>query len=232
MRGIILAGGLGTRLRPATFIYNKHVSLVYDKPMIYYPLRTLKDMGCDEVLIVSGGEHIGGFTELLKNGEEFELDITYAVQQDARGIADALRAAKNFVEPVGPQKIYPVILGDNYFDTPIKPPTTDEAIVVKQIENPQRFGVYDPETNSITEKPDKPTTNLAVVGLYFYSYRTIVSVPDRLQPSDRGELEITDVNNYILKGSAKVIKYDGFWSDMGTPDSLLEAANYEQDRRI
>lgn len=228
-KGLVLAGGEGTRLRPVTHIYNKHLALVYDKPMIYYPIQTLKDLGCDDILVVSGGENIGGFSELLKNGEEFDVNISYRVQQAAAGIADALKCAEGFIELNGAQQIVPVILGDNYFDGPIEMPT-EETILVKAVENPNRFGVYDPNTNEIVEKPDDPTTNLAVVGLYFYKPRTILNQPSKLRPSDRGELEITDINNYILKAGAKVVGFSGFWSDMGTPDSLLEVANYEAQK--
>lgn len=231
MKGIVLAGGQGTRLRPVTNVYNKHLALVYDMPMIHYPITTLRQMECTDILVVSGGEHIGGFSELLKNGEDYNLKISYRVQQAAAGIADALKCAEGFIELNGPQQIIPIILGDNYFSEPVMIPS-EESIVVSPVEDPRRFGVYDPLSNQIEEKPEQPISNLAVSGLYFYKPRTILNQPRQLQPSARGELEITDINNHILRAGARVIEYSGFWSDMGTPDSLLEVANYVQNRSL
>ena|SRR3990167_3331215 len=231
MRGIILAGGEGTRLRPHTYITNKHLLPVYDKPMIYYPLKTLVDMGCDDIMIVSGGEHIGGFSELLENGRDYGISLSYRVQSEPGGVAQALSYADDFVEQNGPQQIVPVILGDNYFEVPITIPS-EQAIVVKEVDQPERFGVYDPNTRTITEKPTNPLGKLAVIGLYFYKPRTIRRAKT-LMPSDRGEMEITDLNNYILKDhETQIITYDKFWSDMGTHDTLLEVANYVKNRSI
>lgn len=221
MKGIILAGGNGTRLRPLTFVSNKHLLPVYDKPMIFYPLQTLIDMGCDEIMIVSGGEHIGSFTELLKDGGEFGVSITYRVQPTAGGVAQALGSASGFVELNGKQQVVPVILGDNYFSKPIPVPS-EQAIVIKKVESPNRFGVF--HERNIEEKPEQPKSDLAVTGIYFYKPRTL-GYCHRLTPSARGEIEITDVNNHVLKDKeTKVIEYDGEWSDMGTFDSLLNVA--------
>lgn len=215
-KGVILAGGNGTRLRPLTRVVNKHLLPVYNKPMIYYPIQTLKDLGCDEIIIVSGGENIGGFAELLKDGSEFGVKFTYRVQNEADGVAGALLAAQGLVDGV-----FPVILGDNYFSE--IPANTDEiGIYTKSVPDPQRFGVY--ANGIIIEKPEKPESNNAVVGFYVYDQEVFDFIKD-LEPSDRGELEITDVNNWYLAKGCQVTKYNGFWSDMGTFDSLRKVAN-------
>lgn len=217
MKGIILAGGEGTRLRPLTLVANKHLLPVYDRPMIYYPIQTLKSMGCTEIIIVSGGEHIGGFAELLQDGSEFGLKFTYRVQPQAGGIAQALGCVEGLVEGV-----FPVILGDNYLsEKPVyfaKP-----TIYLSQVPDPGRFGVY--QNGRIVEKPQEPLTNQAVIGLYVYDEK-VFSFIKTLKPSQRNELEITDVNNWYLEHDCVVCDYHGVWRDMGTFDSLLEVANY------
>lgn len=217
MVGVLLAGGKGTRLDPVTRIYNKHLALVYDRPMIYYPLQTLIDMGCTEIILVSGGDHIGDFVELLKDGSEFGVSITYRVQAEAGGIAQALGCVGRI------EGLFPVILGDNYFaDSPQM--TTRPALFFKSVEHPERFGVL--HNWKITEKPKKPKSNEAVTGLYIYDERVFDVIPT-LKPSKRGELEVTDINNWYLKnGQTVAIGLHAYWSDMGTPDSLLEVANY------
>lgn len=211
MTGVVLAGGHGTRLRPLTLITNKHLLPVYNKTMIEYPIQTLKDMGCDDIVIVSGGGHLGDFAEYLGSG------FTYRVQDKAGGIAQALGCVKGLVGGV-----FPVILGDNYFSYSVSMPTKP-TIYVKSVLVPNSFGVY--ANRQIIEKPEVPKSDKAVVGLYVYDERVFKMI-DRLSPSARGELEITDVNNIYLKLGAAVIEYEGFWSDMGTFDSLLEVANY------
>lgn len=211
MTGVILAGGHGTRLRPLTLITNKHLLPVYNKTMIEYPIHTLRRMGCDEIVIVSGGGHLGDFAEYLGSG------FTYRVQDEAGGIAQALGCVKGLVDGV-----FPVILGDNYFsDTPEMP--NEPAIYTKSVLNPNSFGVY--ANRQIIEKPDTPQSDKAVIGLYVYDER-VFDIIETLVPSARGELEITDVNNTYLDMGARVVEYQGFWSDMGTFDSLLEVANY------
>lgn len=227
MKGIVLAGGLGTRLRPLTKVTNKHLLPVYDKLMIEYPLQTLVDMGCDEILVVAGQEHVGDFAEYLGDGSRYNVKITYKVQVVAGGIAQALQCAQGFIAFDEVQPIVPVILGDNYFSHTVEAPT-EEAIVLCKVDNPERFGVYDRETNQIIEKPEHPISKFAVTGLYFYKPRTIWRTQN-LQPSSRGELEITDVNNQILMDGAQDLYYIEFWSDMGTLDSLMEVANYVKD---
>lgn len=219
MRGVILAGGNGTRLRPLTEVTNKHLLPMYDKPMILYPLETLKQMGVTDILIVSGGEHIGSFAEFLGDGKNFGVNLTYKVQAEAGGIAQALSLAEDFV-----QGNFAVILGDNIFEHPVTPPTTGCGIVLKEVEDPSRFGVY--FRGHIEEKPRVPQSDLAVTGLYFYTPK-IFDFIRTLQPSARGELEITDVNNWCLENlPTEIIEYEGFWSDAGTFDSLFNSAQW------
>lgn len=217
MVGVILAGGNGTRLRPLTYIANKHLLPVYDKPMIDYPIKTLKDMGCEEIIIVSGGEHIGGFAEYLGAG------YTYRVQTEAGGIAQALKCVEGLVSGM-----FPVILGDNYFSQAPSMPSVP-TVYVKEVKDPERFGVY--QNKEIIEKPQNPESNLAVVGLYVYDDR-VFDMINELTPSQRGEYEITDINNKYLALGADVKELQGEWSDMGTFDSLLEVANKVSNREV
>lgn len=233
MKGVILAGGKGTRLRPATYAMNKHMVPVLNKPMILYPLETLKALGCTDILIVSGGEHIGGFADFFGDGSEYGVELTYRVQKEAGGIAQALALAKDFANG---DRIA-VILGDNVFDNaqfdvtpePLEP--WHAHLFVKAVSDPQRFGVLstDPENEGkyiIQEKPKQPLSDKAVTGLYIYPGDVFEVVPT-LVPSARGELEITDVNNhYVKKGDCTVTNLDGFWSDAGTPKSLAEVTKW------
>ena len=218
MIGIILAGGNGTRLKPLTEIVNKHLLPVYKKPMIEYPLETLKLMGCDNIIIVSGGNNIGGFAEYLGDGSRYEVELTYKVQTDAGGVAQALSCAENLAKG-----LFPVILGDNYFsEAPVMPESP--TIYYKKIEHPNRFGVF--VGDKIIEKPKANVGNKAVTGLYVYDEQCFEFI-NKLKPSDRGELEITDVNNaYLKNGMLEVEQYFGHWSDMGTFESLLDTSYY------
>ena len=222
-KGIILAGGNGTRLGLLTSHTNKHLLPVYSKPMILYPLQTLLDMGIKDILIVTGGKHLGHFTDLLGSGSKFGCRFTYRVQDEAGGIAQALSLGEDFVD--GP---FTVILGDNFFEyAPVVPSSC--GIVLKEVADPKRFGVYSPEKNLIIEKPEKPDSSYAVTGLYFYDPK-IFDFIKTLEPSARGELEITSVNNWCLENlPTAIIHYQGYWSDMGTPNSLLVAANWIKD---
>jgi len=216
MRGVILAGGRGTRLGDTTRVVNKHLLPVYDQPMIYHPIRTLRAMGCDDILIVTGGENVGGFAQLLGSG------FTYRVQEQADGIAGALAMAEGYVDG-----LFPVVLGDNYFAAPFAMPDRP-TIYAARTERPEAFGVYDPSAGRIVEKPKDPASDLAVTGLYVYDDRCF-DVIRSLVPSARGELEITDVNNWYLQhGLMDVEEVLVTWSDMGTPDSLLRAALHAQ----
>jgi glucose-1-phosphate thymidylyltransferase len=228
MKGIVLAGGLGTRLHPLTKITNKHLMPVYNRPMIYYPVQTLVDAGITEILIVTGGKNAGHFLELLGNGKEFGLKhLDYTYQEGEGGIAAALSLAEYFVEddPVC------VILGDNIYEKSVRASVEEFAkqgggarIHLKRVENPQRFGVPVFEGDRILrieEKPKNPKSDYAVTGLYMYD-QTVFDIIKTLKPSGRGELEITDVNNaYIARGEMSYALVDGWWSDAGTFDSLL-----------
>jgi glucose-1-phosphate thymidylyltransferase len=219
MKGVILAGGNGTRLKLSTRVTNKHLLPVYDKPMILYPLETLKELGITDILIVSGGNHVGGFTELLGDGAEFGVKLTYRVQKEAGGIAQALALAEGFVEDQ-----FAVILGDNIFEFAPQPMTAGCGIVLKKTLDPQRFGVY--HDGVIEEKPMVPKSLMAVTGLYFY-VPVIFDHIRTLTPSQRGELEITDLNNWCLRTlRPEIIECQGFWSDAGTPESLLRASDF------
>ncbi len=239
MKGVILAGGLGTRLLPLTKVTNKHLLPVYKKPMIYYPLETLVKAGIKDIMIVTGGESPGDFLKLLKNGKEFGLkEIHFAYQEGAGGIAEALSLAEDFADG---QKII-VILGDNIFEDDISlfvkefeaqefeisgKKVGGAKIFLKKVPDPERFGVAEIKNGkviSIEEKPKKPKSNYAVTGLYMYDNQ-VFDVIRTLKPSERGELEITDVNNfYIRQGTMTYEILKGFWTDAGTFDSLLKAA--------
>lgn len=217
-KGILLCGGEGTRLRPLTYITNKHLLPVFDKPMVVYPLMNLKNMGITDILLISGGDHIGDFAEFLGDGSRYGVKLTYRVQEKAGGIAQALSLAEGFVDDQ-----FAVILGDNIFEYPVKPPPKC-GIVVKSVPNPSRFGVY--HEGRVYEKPLTYLTDKAVTGLYFYTPEVFDYIRT-LKPSARGELEITDVNNWCIDTlDTKVIEYVGFWSDAGTHESLLHAANF------
>jgi glucose-1-phosphate thymidylyltransferase len=234
MKGIILAGGTGSRLFPLTKITNKHLLPVYDKPMICYPLNTLVTAGINEILIVSGRGHVGHFLELLGSGSEDGIRLSYEVQEGAGGIAQALGLARHFAE----DDSVTVILGDNIFEDSVRDAVlsfhSGARIFLKEVPDAQRFGVAeiaDEKIISIEEKPHHPKSNLAVTGLYIYD-ADVFDVISNLKPSQRGELEITDVNNeYIRKGTMTFSRLHGFWSDAGTFDSLLRAGIIVQQSR-
>ena len=230
MKGVVLAGGLGTRLLPLTKVTNKHLLPVYDKPMIYYPIQTLVNAGIRDIMLVTGGNSAGDFLKLLGNGKEFQLrSLNYTYQQGEGGIADALRLAEHFAdgEPIC------VVLGDNLIQGNIaKATATFQAqqkgakILLKEVKDPQRFGVPVLEgsrVTSIEEKPATPRSPYAVTGIYFYDAR-VFDIIQTLKPSGRGELEITDVNNaYIKAGELTWDVLEGWWTDAGTIESLLHA---------
>lgn len=230
MKGIILAGGNGTRLYPMTKVINKHLLNVYDKPMIYYPIQTLVDADIDQIMVVTGGNNAGSFLELLGNGEEFGLkEMHYAYQKDAGGIAEALSMARNFI---GDDK-FVVILGDNILENSIKSYVdkfreqgTGAKILLTISENPERFGVADLEGDkviSIAEKPKQPKSSNIVIGVYMYD-KEVFNVIEKQERSNRGELEITDVNNYYIDhGNLTSDFIEGWWTDAGTVESLFKA---------
>jgi glucose-1-phosphate thymidylyltransferase len=248
LKGVILAGGKGTRLAPLTEIVNKHCLPVYDKPMIMYPLNTLKSLGIKDILIVTGGEHIGSFAEFLGDGAKFDVSLTYKVQNEANGIAGALALAEDFA---GGNRVA-VILGDNIFGD-LNQIITQEKIngegpffLFAKVIDPRRFGVpiwegfgapsdefKDKVLVGIEEKPKEyPKYPLAVTGFYVYP-PSVFDVIKTIKPSARGELEITDVNNFYIKETKLWIDYaftmDVFWSDAGTHESLLESANWARN---
>ncbi len=239
MKGVILAGGLGTRLSPLTKITNKHLLPIYDRPMIHYPLRTLTDAGIRDVLIVTGGNHAGEFLRLLGNGREYGLnEIAYAYQEGEGGIADALALARPFAK--GDRIV--VVLGDNIIEQDIKRQVAAFAgqpegarILLKKVNDPQRFGVPVFENGRITaieEKPKQPRSDYAVIGVYMYD-ATVFEVITTLKPSDRNELEITDVNNhFIARGTMQHDVLEGWWTDAGTFESLYRANQLVRERMI
>ena len=232
MKGVILAGGLGTRLHPLTKVTNKHLLPVFNKPMIYYPIEALAGAGIRDVLIVTGGNSAGDFLKLLGNGREFGLPtMNYTYQEGEGGIADALRLARHFAD----EQPICVILGDNIFEKSIRHAVEayhrqrgGARILLKRVPDPQRFGVAELEGDRvvhIVEKPKEPKTDMAVTGIYMYD-REVFDIIETLVPSHRGELEITDVNNhYIVKGQMSWSELEGWWTDAGTFESLLRANN-------
>jgi glucose-1-phosphate thymidylyltransferase len=233
VKGVILAGGLGTRLRPLTKVTNKHLLPVYDRPMIYYPIETLCTAGIRDIMIVTGGDSAGDFLRLLGNGAAFGLqDISYTYQEGEGGIADALRLCEHFAED---GRIV-VILGDNILENDITPyvrnferQATGARILLKEVDDARRFGVPEFDGDRIVrieEKPARPKSRYAVAGVYMYDHRVFDFIRT-LKPSSRGELEIADVNNrYIDEGDLLYDFLDGWWSDAGTFESLFRASQF------
>jgi len=232
MKGVILAGGTGSRLFPLTRVTNKHLLPVYDRPMIFYPIQTLVNAGVTDILLVTGGHSAGDFLRLLGNGKDFGLKhINYTYQEGEGGIADALRLAEHFADG-GP---ICVVLGDNIIETNIIRACEEFAerpqgarIILREVSDPERFGVpvFDGDRIvRIEEKPKEPKSRFAVIGIYIYD-ETVFDRIRRLRPSARGELEITDVNNqYLEEGTLSYSVLEGWWTDAGTFDSLLRANN-------
>jgi len=234
MKGVILAGGLGTRLYPLTHATNKHLLPVFNQPMIYYPIQTLVKAGIDEILLVIGGPHAGDFIRVLKNGQDFgikHLEFSYQEASDG-GIADALRLAHDFADG-GP---IAAILGDNCTDADISQEVDKfkggATVFLREVQDPKRFGIaeFDPKDKSkliaIVEKPEKPKSNMAVTGVYIYDAEVFDYI-NKIKPSARGQLEITDVNNcYIKEGKIQWAELQGYWSDAGTFDSLYRTGVY------
>lgn len=227
MKGIILAGGTGSRLYPLTKVTNKHLLPIGNKPMIYYPIEKLTEAGIQEILIVTGTEHMGDVVNLLGSGKDFGCRFTYKVQDEAGGIAQALGLAENFIG----NDSMTVILGDNIFKTSLDESLNDypgegAQILLKEVDDPERFGVAEVEGDKIIgveEKPDRPKSSLAVTGVYMYDSQVFDFIRE-LEPSGRGELEITDVNNrYISREQMRFSIMKGWWTDAGTPSSYKRA---------
>jgi len=240
MKGVILAGGLGSRLRPCTQVTNKHLLPVYDRPMIYYPIQTLLDAGVDDILLVTGGEHAGDFLKLLGNGKSLGIhELSYTYQEGEGGIADALSLAQDYAE--GGRLI--VMLGDNIVEKSIREPVdryrnqaSGAKILLKRVPDPERFGVARVDHNGtvleIIEKPKSPPSDLAVTGIYMYD-QTVFEMISQIEPSARGELEITDVNNlYLNRGDLTSDELHGWWTDAGTFESLHRATHLVREQRM
>ena len=234
LRGVVLAGGTGSRLMPLTKVTNKHLLPVGCKPMIYHLIDKLTGVGIEEILIVTGVEHMGDVVSLLGSGKDFKCRFTYKVQDEAGGIAQALDLARNFAQ----QEPIVVLLGDNIFHDSLKPYAEKFAaqgggarLLLREVDDPQRFGVADISGDKIVgieEKPDNPKSNYAVTGIYFYD-GGVFEIISTLKPSARGELEITDVNNaYIDRGDLSFGVLDGWWSDAGTFESLARVQKLVQ----
>jgi glucose-1-phosphate thymidylyltransferase len=232
MKGVIIAGGKGTRLYPLTKVVNKNILQVYDKPLIYYPILTLRDAGIKDILLISGPGHAGQFLDLLGSGKELGVDLSYDIQEEPKGVAHCIAVAEDFADN-GP---IAVILGDNIYEDNLKEAVDDfkkqgkgAKVALKQVHDPERFGVAElggDKIVSIVEKPKKPKSNWIVVGFYLYDNR-VFDVIRTLKLSDRGEYEITDLNNkYLKEGTLTGYKLKGEWIDAGTFDSLLKANTF------
>lgn len=238
MKGVVLAGGLGSRLFPLTFATNKHLLPIYDEPMIFYPVKTLVRAGIREILVVTGGPYAGHFIRVLKNGKELGVDhLEYAYQQNEGGISDALSLAEDFADGGS----VTVILGDNTTDADIGPAVKSfkkgALMFLKKVPDPGRFGVpvFDKTGKKIVkieEKPKKPKSDFASTGLYIFDGRCFEYIRT-LKPSHRGELEVTDLQNmYIKKGQMDWVELDGFWGDAGTFESLYRANEYWAKKKM
>ena len=236
MKGIILAGGSGTRLRPLTKVTSKQLLPIYNKPMIFYPLETLMKAGIKDILIIVAPDHAGDFLKLLGSGKEFDCKFTYEIQDKPEGLAQAFSIGKNFI---GKDDVT-LILGDNLFEddfsADIQSFQSGGRVFAKEVEDPERFGVVEFDENrkavSIVEKPEQPKSNFAVTGLYIYD-NSVVQKVQNLQPSPRGELEITDLNmKYLEEGSLDVAFVHGRWFDTGTFEAMHEAIMFARNREL
>ena len=234
MKGVILAGGHATRLRPITYATSKHLLPIYDKPMIYYPLATLLSAGITDILFICSPEHSGQYVNLLGSGRKFGARFAYEIQDEPKGLAHGLSLAENFARG----ESCAMILGDNIFEDNVAGYFRDfdkgAMIFVKEVPDPERFGVVEfaegDKVKSIEEKPKQPRSNFAQTGLYVYDQRAFSYIKS-MRPSARGELEVTDLNNiYLKQGELRAEKIKGEWIDAGTFDSLLRAANFIANR--
>jgi glucose-1-phosphate thymidylyltransferase len=236
MKGIILAGGSGTRLRPMTKVTSKQLLPIYNKPMIFYPLETLLTAGIKDILVIVAPDHAGDFLKLLGSGRELGCKFTYEIQDKPEGLAQAFIIGENFI---GNDNVT-LILGDNVFEEDFTPAitsfTSGGRIFAKEVKDPERFGVVEFDENhkaiSIVEKPEQPKSNFAVTGMYIYD-NSVVQKAKSLQPSPRGEIEITDLNNvYLKEGTLDVAFVQGRWLDTGTFESLFEATVFAREQAL
>lgn len=233
LKGVVLAGGSGSRLYPLTLVTNKHLLPVYDRPMIFYPLETLKEMGCREVMVIVGGRSVGDILELLHDGSDLGLDLTYRYQRGALGIAHAIGLVRDFAgdDPIA------IVLGDNVlrgsladFASTFAGATSEAGAVLKRVADPQRFGVAELDADGrilgFEEKPAVPKSDLIPIGVYLFR-PSVFDVIGTLKPSARGEFEITDLlNHYLARGALVHTIFEGDWMDAGTVDALLETSNF------
>jgi glucose-1-phosphate thymidylyltransferase len=234
LKGVVLAGGSGSRLFPLTLVTNKHLLPVYNRPMIFYPLAALKEMGCREVMVVVGGRSVGDILELLHDGSEVGLDLTYRYQREALGIAHAIGLVRDFAgtDPIA------IVLGDNvmhgslrdFADRFVADTSREAGAVLKQVPDPQRFGVAELDADGLLlgfeEKPSTPKSDLIPIGVYFFR-PSVFEVIDRLRPSARGEFEITDLlNHYLAIGSLAHTVFEGEWQDAGTIEALMDSSQF------
>lgn len=238
MKGVILAGGTATRLRPLTWVTNKHLLPIYNKPMIYYPLESMVRAGIKDVLIITGPDHAGSFINLLRSGKDFGLRLSYEIQDEAGGLSQAVSLAEEFA---GDNNTL-VILGDNIFKFSLKKSVENfekqgggAKIFAKQVEYPKHYGVVELDSDgktvlSIEEKPESPKSDLAQIGIYMYDNKAFDMIK-KLKPSNRGELEITDLNNvYLKEGKLTCDSVINWWVDAGTSfDELVKANNFIAD---
>jgi glucose-1-phosphate thymidylyltransferase len=236
MKGIILAGGSGSRLRPLTKVTSKQLLPIYNKPMIYYPLQTLLTAGIEDIMIIVAPDHAGDFLKLLGSGKEFGCDFTYEIQDEPEGLAQAFLIGEDFI---GDDDVT-LILGDNLFEDdfsqPIQSFESGGRVFAKKVEDPERFGVVefdqDQQAISIEEKPNQPKSEYAITGLYIYDH-TVVDKAKSLEPSDRGELEITDINNlYLKENNLDVAFVNGQWFDTGTFESMYQAVEFARQKEL
>lgn len=236
MKGIILAGGRGTRLRPLTRVTSKQLLPIYNKPMIYYPLETLLQAGIKDILVIVAPDHAGDFLKLLGSGKEFGCDFTYEIQDKAEGLAQAFLIGEKFIA----DDDVTLILGDNLyeddFSEAINTFHSGGRVFAKKVDDPQRFGVVEFDENnqaiSIEEKPEEPKSDYAITGLYIYD-NSVVKKAKSLEPSDRGELEITDLNNlYLQEDNLDVAFVEGSWFDTGTFESMHQAVEFARAREL
>jgi len=224
MKGVVLAGGSGSRMAPMTEVTSKAMVTVYDRPAIEYPLRTLRNMGCEDAVIVASPTSIGQIAQYFKQGDRVGMDLEYRVQGEPKGVADALKRAQKSV-----QGVFPLLLGDVYFGERLRI-QTQPTLFWKDYERANEHSVWNPETDSIVEKPRYIDLGRRAILAYYYDEQVFDFI-DSMSPAQSGELEIVDIHNFYRQLGAQFIEYTGFFADMGTPGGLLRAANYEKEKR-
>lgn len=226
MKGIILTGGNGSRLKPTTEIYNKHVVHVYDRPMIHYPIKTLAEMGCTDVVIVASPNGAGDIASTVKDGSQFGLNVEYRIQNEPKGVGNAILSA----EASGFSGVFPLMLGDCYYD-PAPEVQAVPSLIWHDYTYANQHSVWNPEADAIIEKPRHINIGQRAVISYFYNDQVFDFIRE-MEAAPSGELEIVDIHNFYRANGANMIEYTGYFSDMGTPDGLLRAANHQQMKAV